>query len=164
MDDGSDIARFQALVRNFLSQHHSVMFFDHAVPYKGCAVISRGARKHLPKIQTVRTSVLRPSGVSSGASTLYRVTYGDSTEALTTCLLPWFLRAHAKTSHYLTLSTLTPNIERRTLNGCYTDNVLNGAPVLSAAKQSRRAAVEFFDPLRTGWIERSVSSGFPFRI
>ena len=50
MDNGSDIAGFQPLFRNFFSQNYSVMFFDHTLLlYRGVvylALANRPQEKH----------------------------------------------------------------------------------------------------------------------
>src|SRR3954462_2756305 len=85
------------------------MLFYHNTLLLGCAVINRGARERLVKIQTVRTSGVRPSGVSSGQSTEKRLPCADCTDTLTSCSLPCLLSAAAKTCHSFTRN---PNLEK----------------------------------------------------
>lgn len=55
MYDSPDVSSFQAFLRKFACQHHSVVFFDHPFAGAGYAVICRGIIVPLPIIQIVRT-------------------------------------------------------------------------------------------------------------
>lgn len=98
--DYAHVPGLEAELGERFRENDLLMFADHDRAAEiGCAVINLGMSIPFSTIQTVRTRGVRPEGVSSGPSTLYRMPQGDSTAEATRCVAPCRHNAFARTCH-----------------------------------------------------------------